>query len=151
MTLLTSNLARGRRCVLLAGLVAALAPMVAEAHDPAVYPARGQSPARQDNDSYQCYRWAMGQTGYDPATGAGGGPPPHSSALKGAAGGAAVGAIGGAIGGNAGLGAAIGAGTGAIIGGARRRKQEEQQAAARDAYNRAFGACMSGKGYSVRY
>ena len=56
-----------------------------------------------------------------------------------------------AIGCDAGKGAAIGAG----IGGVRRITQEHARtgavAAGRDAYNRAFGACMSGKGYTVRW
>jgi hypothetical protein len=55
--------------------------------------------------------------------------------------------------GDTGKGAAIGAGVGAVVGGVRRRNPEHVQAAAvagRDAYNRAFGACMTGKGYTVR-
>ena len=80
-------------------------------------------------------------------------------------GGAAVGAVGGAIGGNAGEGAAIGAGVGALFGAIRRaRWAEEQQqtqsdyaaqqqsalAQGRANYNRAFGVCMTGRGYTVQ-
>jgi hypothetical protein len=130
-----------------------MAPSFASAHEPYVYPANGQSPAQQDNDTYHCYRWARDQSGYDPSRGVVAAQP-TSSPLRGAMGGAAVGAVGGAIGGNAGKGAAIGAGVGAIVGGVRRRNQEAQQqaavAASHGAYNRAFGACMSGKGYTVR-
>jgi YMGG-like Gly-zipper len=156
MTLLPSGLERrrlGRRYAALALLAGAMAPSFASAHEPYVFPANGQSPAQQDNDTYHCYRWARDQSGFDPSRGVATAQP-TSSPLRGAMGGAAVGAVGGAIGGNAGKGAAIGAGVGAIVGGVRRRNQEAQQhaavAAGRDAYNRAFGACMSGKGYTVR-
>lgn len=32
-----------------------------------VYPARGQSAEVQANDEYECHRWAVSQTGFDPA------------------------------------------------------------------------------------
>jgi len=95
---------------------------------------------------------------------------PQGGMFQGAMGGAALGAVGGAIGGNAGEGAAIGAGVGALFGGIRRmRWAEEQQqqqermqmqqqryaaqqqdalAQGRANYNRAFGACMSARGYT---
>ena len=97
---------------------------------------------------------------------------PQGGMFRGAAGGAALGAVGGAIGGDAGKGAAIGAGVGALFGGMRRmRYMEEQQqmqqqqqqqqqmymaqqqnamAQGRANYERAFGACMAGRGYTVR-
>jgi predicted lipid-binding transport protein (Tim44 family) len=97
---------------------------------------------------------------------------PQGGMFRGAAGGAALGAVGGAIGGDAGKGAAIGAGVGALFGGIRRmRYMEEQQqmqqqhqqqqqqymaqqqnsmAQGRANYERAFGACMAGRGYTVR-
>src|SRR5574342_370770 len=102
------------------------------------------------------------------------GPPqaPQGGLFRGAAGGAALGAVGGAIGGDAGKGAAIGAGVGALFGGIRRmrweREQQQQQqqmqqqqqsymaqqqnamAQGRANYERAFGACMAGRGYTVR-
>ncbi|MEN8143000.1 MAG: glycine zipper 2TM domain-containing protein, partial [Thermodesulfobacteriota bacterium] len=31
------------------------------------YPNRGQGPAQQDRDSYECYLWAKEQTGFDPS------------------------------------------------------------------------------------
>ena len=58
-----------------------------------------------------------------------------------------------------------GAAAGAVVGGARRADQNRQQAqaqaqweqqqvsqyeAARNSYNRAFAACMEGRGYTVR-
>lgn len=33
-----------------------------------VYPARGQSEQQQADDRYQCHRWGVEQTGYDPTT-----------------------------------------------------------------------------------
>ncbi len=73
--------------------------------------------------------------------------------------------LAGAIAGDAGKGAAIGAASGAIVGGARRRDQQRQQQQAeqqwtqqqaatyaknRDGYNRAYGACLEGRGYTVK-
>jgi len=31
-----------------------------------VYPKQGQSAQQQDTDRYECYRWAVQQTGFDP-------------------------------------------------------------------------------------
>jgi Glycine zipper len=128
-----------------------------------IYPARGQSPQQQQQDTYQCSAWASGQTGFNPTV-----PPPIPQAsappppglFGGAFRGAAVGAIGGAIGGNAGKGAAIGAAVGGLFGGIRRNRwaQEQeynadQQTSAylnqRAAYERAETACLTGRGYSV--
>jgi hypothetical protein len=136
-----------------------------------IYPVRGQSPQEEQFDKGQCYVWAVQQTGFDPANPrVAAGPPspspgmPQGGLFRGAAGGAALGAVGGAIGGSAGEGAAIGAGVGALFGIVRRaRWMEEQQQAqqsymaqqqdvlaqGRANYNRAFGACMTGRGYTV--
>ena len=136
----------------------------AAAQDPIVFPAKGQSNQQTDSDKYACYTWAKGQTGFDPMQAPTATAPPPSTkggAVRGAAGGAAVGAAVGAISGNAGKGAAIGAASGGIIGGARRQKsnKEQQQYAQQQAagyaqhrsnYNRAWGACMEGKGYTVK-
>jgi len=141
------------------------------AQDPIIYPNKGQSPEQQEKDKSECYAWAKGQTGFDPmqvptATA----PPPAQEApqgggVRGAARGAAVGAGGGAIADDAGKGAAIGAGSGALIGGMRRRDQQSQQQQAeqqwaneqaanytnqRNNYNRAYGACLEGRGYTVK-
>jgi Glycine zipper len=155
----------------LSGLVLCL-PVLAAAQ-PFFYPERGQTQQQQEADRGQCYSWAVQQTGFDPATArvtTAPPPPPQqvvgSGAMaRGAAGGAAVGAIGGAIGGDAGKGAAIGAASGALIGGVRRNRQikaeqeayqsqaAQQQGAIANAqvsYDRAFAACMTGRGYSVR-
>ncbi len=135
-----------------------------------IYPARGQSPQQQEFDKGQCYSWAVQQSGFDPANPrVAAAPPPSPGApqgglFRGAAGGAALGAVGGAIGGNAGEGAAIGAAVGGLFGLIRRaRSMEEQQqqqqsyaaqqqsalAQGHAAYNRAFSACMTGRGYTV--
>ena len=134
------------------------------APEPFVYPSKGQSPDQTEKDKYSCYQWAKGQTGFDPMQQQSAAAPPaqkKGGAVKGAAGGAAVGAVGGAIAGDAGKGAAIGAATGGVIGAARRNKankeqekQAQQQAAQldqkRNEYSRAWGACLEGKGYSVK-
>lgn len=127
-----------------------------------VYPSKGQSKDQQEQDEFACYKWAKEQTGFDPTVGVqqAAAPPPQGGAVHGAAKGAAVGAIGGAIGGNAAKGAAIGAGVGAAGGAHRRRQAEQHQQAAQqqaqqqyqanaNGYKRAFGACMTGRGYTV--
>lgn len=135
-----------------------------------IYPSKGQSPQQEQSDKAQCYTWAVQQSGFDPANPrVRTGPPPATSApqggvFRGAAGGAALGAVGGAIGGNAGEGAAIGAAVGGLFGGMRRRRWQEQQEyqqnnylerqqdaldQGRSNFNRAFGVCMTGRGYTV--
>ncbi len=132
-----------------------------------VFPSNNQDQATQEADEFSCFKWAKEQTGYDPMN-----PPkyvpnqvdqsPDGSAVKGAAVGAAGGAAIGAIAGDAGEGAAIGA----IVGGVRGRRakkasdQQQQQAnnnaaaaasaEAANEYNKAFSACMEGKGYTVK-
>ena len=130
-----------------------------------IYPTKGESAEQQSRDRYNCHRWAVQQTGVDPtvaqATQSPPPSPPRGGVFRGAARGAAVGAIGGAIGGNAGKGAAIGAAAGGVIGGMRQRQQTRslQQAQAYQAaeqqnayaeYNRALGACLSGREYTVK-
>ena len=137
-----------------------------------VYPKGGQSSEQQEKDEHACYKWAKGQSGFDPmrAPTATSAPPPKEAkkggAGRGALGGAAAGAIiGGVTGGSAGKGAVIGAGAGALIGGVRRseqtKKQEqaEQQWAAdqsaqyahnRNSYNRAYSVCLEGRDYTVK-
>lgn len=136
-------------------LIAAVGGAVSLANaQPYVYPAKGQSKEQQDRDQYECYQWAREQTGFDPSRPAQATAPPQGEAVRGAARGAAVGAVGGAIGGNAGKGAAIGAGVGGAAGAIRRRQgqhaAQQQYAASRSGYDRAFAACMSGRGYTVK-
>lgn len=141
------------------------------AQDPIIYPNKGQSQEQLEKDKFECYSWAKQQTGFDPmqqpkATK----PPPQQQAQqggvgRGAARGALVGVTAGAIADDAGKGAAIGAASGALVGGARRQDQKRQQQQAeqqwaqeqaatyqknRDSYNRAHGACLEGRGYTVK-
>jgi len=150
--------------------LAALLHGTALAQEMFIYPTKGQSPDQQNRDRYDCHTWAVQQTGFDPTKPQTAQPPPPQQApqggvVRGAARGAAVGAVGGAIAGDAGKGAAIGAATGGLIGGMRRRDQQAQQAQAQQqyaqqqqaalsqqqaGYNRALGACLEGRGYTVK-
>ena len=141
-----------------------------------VFPARSQSGEQQQLDQLRCYDWAKGQTHVDPLANATSptvvvtGPPPPSAPPVGhsAARGAAGGAIFGAIAGNAGAGAAIGGAVGAVRGSRQQQAAEEQRAAhdqavadavqqanaraaaRREEFNKAFAACLTGKGYTVQ-
>jgi hypothetical protein len=128
---------------------------------PIAYPSKGQSQQQQQKDDGACYSWAKSNTGIDPATLAANPPPPPPAGgerLRGAARGAAGGAAIGAIAGDAGKGAAVGAVGGTMLGGARARNNKQAAAAsaqaqtqgAMDTFNRAWGACMDGRGYSVK-
>src|SRR5216683_877425 len=98
-----------------------------------VYPQKGQTAEKQSRDTADCQTWAKQQTGFDPLT----------DSAKGAGVGALVGATG-----DAGAGAAIGAAAGGIggagVGGAYNYTKTKE------GYDRAFSACMSGRGYTVR-
>ena len=128
------------------------------------YPSKGQSVQQQSSDEGQCYTWAKQQTGIDPVAtasaptkqegpSAGGG-----ERVKGAAGGALGGLAIGAIAGDAGKGAAIGAVAGTMVGGHRARQNkaakeqqaEQNKAATLQQFNKAFGACMEGRGYTIK-
>src|SRR3990170_1312854 len=92
----------------------------------------------QSRDMNECMAWAKQQTGFDPTTdtakGAGMG------VLIGALGGAAAGAAIGAAVGSPGTGAAIGAAAGGTLGYTKNK----------DGYDRAYAACMSTRGYTVK-
>ncbi len=164
----TVEIARTLRAALV-GTAFAVAAVVTGSHvataqsAPIIYPSQGQSIDQQADDEAACRSWSQQQTGFNPAqgpvyygsSGSGGG-----EVIRGAVGGAALGALGGAIGGKVGKGAKIGAGVGAVAGlmrkGQRKRanKQAQQQAINQynrqlAGYNRAFGACMQGRGYAV--
>jgi predicted lipid-binding transport protein (Tim44 family) len=129
-----------------------------------VYPAHGQTYEQQQQDQYQCYEFAKGQTGFDPMA-----PPPPTSPpppqhkagfFGGALLGSLVGVTIGAIAHDPGEGAAIGAAGGGLFGGMRsqqsrdQQEQWQQQQAAtlandRSNYNRAYTACLEGRGYTV--
>ncbi|HET9701605.1 MAG TPA: glycine zipper family protein [Burkholderiales bacterium] len=141
--------------------LALVAPLQAQ---PVIYPAKGQSAQQQQRDDGECYGWAKGNTGIDPAVVAGQAPPPAGAAVgggervRGAARGAVGGAAIGAIAGDTGKGAAIGAAAGTMAGGHRaRQNQAAQQQGAQQAkqdqintFYRAYGACMEGRGYTVK-
>lgn len=133
---------------------------------PYVYPNKGQSQEQQSKDQGECHEWAIQQTGVDPANlvaeaNSGEVYQRHHTALGGAARGALGGLVVGAITGDAGKGAAIGAGVGAVGGGLRgRRDLEMQHQAVENAhadqqaqlqqYDRAYAACLAGRGYTVK-
>jgi hypothetical protein len=131
-----------------------------------VFPSKGQTQKQQKKDEFECYKWAMEQTGIDPlnlpktevAVQSG----PTGGAVKGAAGGAVAGVAIGAIAGDAGKGAAIGATAGALRGakkGKQQQAQQNQQAEAnaaakdkgtKDSFIKAFSVCIEGKGYTIK-
>jgi hypothetical protein len=139
-----------------------------------VYPARDQTKDQQAKDEQECYAWAGEQSTVDPAgaradsdSAAKAAQAKTDSATRGAAvGGAARGAVGGAavgaIAGDAGTGAAIGAVAGAAGGRRAKRKAEKeagqqakQQTEAQSAqqvetFKKAMGACLEGRGYTVK-
>jgi len=132
-----------------------------------VFPAKGQNQQQQKEDEFECYKWAVEQSGIDPLnlpkveaapvqTG------PTGGAVKGAAKGAVVGAAVGAVAGDAGKGAAVGATAGGFKGakkGKQAQAQQNQQAQAdaakkekemKDSFTRAFSVCIEGKGYTIK-
>lgn len=136
------------------------------------YPTRDQSDAQQDRDRYECYRWAVRESGVDPGM-----RPVRQAAAPDAApvardpGASVGGAVAGAVVGgmvssprHAGTGMVLGAIIGGLLGAtaeeSRAQAMERQQDARRDAwetqqapldnFRRAMSACMSGRGYSVR-
>ncbi len=146
------------------------------AQEPIIYPAQGQSNDQMEKDKFECYTWAKGQTGFDPMKMPTASSPPPSQEKKsvagsavggGVIGGAAGAVIGGIAGGSKGArrGLAIGGLSGGTMGGVRssrqnrqaeqQRKQWEQEQAnaymqGRNSYNRAHGACLEGRGYTVK-
>src|SRR5258708_1130452 len=103
------------------GLVAWALTLGAAGQQPIIYPAKGQSPQKQNTDTAECQLWAKQTTGVDPVAIAQQGanqpaaPQQQGGMLKGAAGGAALGAMGGAIAGDAAKGAALRAVTGSVV------------------------------------
>ena len=140
------------------------------------YPKEGQTTEQQSRDHYECYNWAMQQTGFDPSQASIPSerrvkvvpmpPPGHDTAIL-----AITGAVLGALiagPGDAGAGALIGAGSGALVGTASdvSRQQNAQhleeayanrdqaldasyEGKARD-FRQAMSACLEGRGYSVQ-
>ena len=127
-----------------------------------VYPAKGQSAEQQKKDEAACQSWAAQQSGFDPSKPQAAQPPAQPAPVTGSgsrARGAAAGAIiGGATGGDAGDAAVVGA---AVAGSAQRRQNRraadaQNQAAAQqvqggqEAFMKARGACLEGRGYTVK-
>ncbi len=113
------------------------------AQDLYVYPAQGQSDETLSRDRYECHRWAVSESGFDPSQFGEDVPqtvrvPVPANEAAGATGrAAAVGAVAGAVIGshdaNAGQGAVVGAILGSMVGGAAEeqgRIEAERQAAA---------------------
>lgn len=140
------------------------------------YPTRDQSETQRDRDRYECYLWAVKQSGFDPGQ-AQLAPhqrievkpvaPPGADTAAGAMSGAIIGSIVAPYD-DSGFGLVFGAITGAMLGAASdAARQEEAQRIqrqydaketqryarlekqARD-YQRAMTACLEGRGYSVR-
>jgi hypothetical protein len=140
------------------------------------YPARNQTPEQQARDRYECYLWAVKQSGFDPGQAQ---LAPHQrvevkpATEPGAD--VAVGAFSGAVIGSMfasphdrGEGMIFGAITGALMGAASEAERQQQaqriqqQYDARDAeryarlerqardYRRAMAACLEGRGYTVQ-
>jgi outer membrane lipoprotein SlyB len=141
-----------------------------------VYPNAGQGAAQIDRDRYECYVWAVRQTGFDPSVQQAAPhqrievvsePAPGTGTVVGAATGAILGA---AVSGprEAGGGALLGAVAGALLGTASDSARAQQAAeterrlnAANDRqnfgleqqagdYRRALGACLQGRSYTVK-
>ena len=128
------------------------------------YPSKGQSAKQQSSDESACYTWAKQQTGIDPVAAASaptqepgpavGGGERVRGAARGAVGGLAIGAVAG----DAGKGAAVGALAGTMVGGhrarqnkaAREQQAEQSKASTLQHFNKAFGACMEGRGYTIK-
>jgi hypothetical protein len=142
------------------GWLCCAAPLCAQ--EPVVYPAKGQTEAQQEKDQYECHQWATKDTGIDPvalaeqklAT-------PKPAESGGGMGGAGMGAARGAMDGDAAGGAARGFGIGRMVSVLRAKRQlrdqqsaGSQQAAALQSqlatYDRAYAACLTGRGYSVK-
>ena len=129
------------------------------AQDVYIYPTKNQSAEQMGRDKEECHDWAVGETGVDPvkmATEA-----QAKSGGGGALGGAAMGAARGAMSGEAGAGAMQGVGIGRLVHAirARRQMEEQQETQAKEQqqrqvqlqkYDRAFGACLTGRGYTVQ-
>ncbi len=140
------------------------------------YPKQGQTQDQQSRDHYECYNWAVKQTGFDPSRSmipleeriqVVPLPPPGFESIRMAIAGAVLGAL---IAGprHAGGGALIGAASGAIAGAATDVARQESARQMEEAYGRqeslkgarltemevrfrrAMSACLEGKGYTVK-
>ena len=153
-----------RRCMLIAVAGILVASCVTNSPEqttqpqqpPFVYPAKGQAPELQAKDEHACFQWAREQTGHDPAQPIADGQEKSEGTVAGRAIlGGGVGAIGGAL-----VGGLFGRPAGALFGGAhqshtleKERQAEQaaknQTAASLNQYYRAYGTCMTGRGYTA--
>lgn len=140
------------------------------------YPTQGQTQAQQDRDRYECYQWAVKQSGFDPGqsqlaphqriqvtpT-----VPPGSDTAAGAFTGAILGSMLSSPH-DDGFGMVFGALAGAMFGAASDEARQQQAAQAQQHYDakeaqqyarlekqsrdyqRAMTACLEGRGYTVR-
>jgi len=136
------------------------------AQDVYVYPARNQTDEQMTRDKDECHDWAVKQTGVDPEKVAAAvvAPPASGQSSSGAGsglGGAGLGAARGAMSGDAAAGAMRGVVIGRLAHAIRARRQmdEQHQAGLQDhqqrqtqlqSYDRAFNACLTGRGYSLQ-
>ena len=153
------------RTVIATSLACLALAAAAAAAEPEVYPANGQSAEQQERDQFECHQWATKDTGVDPvalaeqklATPA----PEKKPGMGGAAGSAGLGAARGAMEGDAGAGAARGFGIGRMVSVIRAKRQLREQQSAEtsaggevhaqlDKYDRAYAACLTGRGYTVK-
>jgi len=149
-----------KRVSVLAATLTAVFVLVGYAQaKPIPYPAKGQSAQQQKKDDGECYVWAKGNTGIDPAAVAAAPPPPSGPAVGGgerARGALRGAAVGGII--DGGDGARTGAAVGVVAGGIKARKNQEAQKQAAESdkqgalntFNRAYAACMEGRGYTIK-
>jgi hypothetical protein len=140
------------------------------------YPKAGQTTEQQSRDHYECYNWAMKQTGFDPSQSSippeqrvrvvPMPPPGHDTTVL-AITGAVLGAL---LAGprHAGAGALIGAGSGTIVGATSDVSRQQYARQMEEAYSnrdraidaqyeakafdfrRAMSACLEGRGYTVK-
>ncbi len=140
------------------------------------YPNKGQSVEQQSRDHYECYNWAVEQTGFDPSVSSIAPdqrvrvvpmPPPGHDTVSMSIAGAVLGAL---IAGprHAGGGALFGAASGAMLGATSDASRQETARQMEEAYQnrdkardlrkekkalqfrRAMSACMEGRGYAVQ-
>ena len=153
-----------RHALLVIAVALAVSPAFSSAQKPSIYPAKGQSAQQKQKDDRECMAWAKQDTGIDPVAAAAPAPQQTGPAtgggerVRGAARGAVGGAAIGAIAGDAGTGAGVGAVAGTMAGGARARQKQgaqnqqaqQQQQQTLTTFYRAYGACMEGRGYTVK-
>lgn len=139
----------------------------ASSQDVFIYPQKGQSAEQQDKDKYECYGWARDNSGFDPMAA-----PTTTSARPrteekshGALKGAAIGAVGGKVFGSSKKTTRTAAAAGGLLGGVRQhqhntreqqkvddweRREASKYSNNRNNYNRAYAACLEGRGYTVK-